>query len=205
MLKDKKGVLVVISGPSGAGKSTVIRRVVERRNDIFFSVSVTTRPPRPGEEDGKDYLFISKERFLQMAAAGELLEYAQYVDNFYGTPMEPVDNALAAGYNVLLDIEVQGAAQVLSKRDDAVSVFLCPPSLFALETRLRGRGTDSEERIVQRLLTARSEYKKAENYSYIVVNDDADVAADELNSIVTAARCRMENRIEYILEGVDVL
>ena len=205
MTKDRKGVLIVISGPSGAGKSTVIRRLLQKRSDIFFSVSVTTRAPRTVETDGKDYRFISKERFLRMAEAGELLEYAQYVDNFYGTPAGPLDQALKDGLNVLLDIEVQGAAQVLAKRADAISVFLCPPSLKALENRLRGRGTDSEEKILQRLLTARGEYKKAVNNSYIVVNDDADIAAGELDAIITAARCRTSNRIEFISEGADVL
>jgi len=203
MLKDKKGALIVVSGPSGAGKSTVIHKVMAMRSDTRFSVSVTTRPPRPGETDKRDYYFISREKFDKMVANGELLEHAEYVENFYGTPAVPVDQALDAGYNFILDIEVQGAAKVLRKRSDAISVFLCPPNLAEMEKRLRGRGTDSEEKILERLETARNEYKKAVNYFYVVVNDDADVAARELDAIITAARCRTENRIEYISEGAD--
>ena len=200
-----KGVLVVVSGPSGAGKSTVIHKVFEKRNDLYFSVSATTRPPREGEIDAVDYHFISPEAFREMIDNHRLLEFAQYVDNFYGTPCQPVEEALMVGKNVILDIEVQGAAQIMTNFPEAIGVFLCPPSLEELEKRLRYRGTDSEEKIMKRILTARDEYKKIKNYNYIVINEDADIAAEELNAIITAGRCRTNNRINKISKGVDIL
>ena len=200
-MRAERGVLIVLSGPSGAGKSTVIRQLMKRRSDIRFSVSATTRPPRPGERDGVDYYFITREAFDDLIAQDALLEHAEYVGNCYGTPAAPVERDLAAGYNVLLDIEVQGAAQVMAKRPDTVSVFFCPPSLAELERRLRGRGTDSEEKIVDRLKTARQEYKLMDRYAYIVVNDDADTAAAELDAIITAQLCRSKNRIQFIADA----
>lgn len=197
-MKGEKGILIVLSGPSGSGKSTVINALLKRRNDIRFSVSATTRPPRPGERDGKDYYFISRDEFSRMVDGGAFLEHAEYVGNCYGTPAAPVDADLNAGYNVLLDIEVQGAAQVLAARPDAISVFFCPPSLAELERRLRGRGTDPEEKIKSRLATARREYEQAKNYTYIVVNDDADKAAAELDAIITAGLCRSGMRLKFI-------
>lgn len=195
------GLLVIISGPSGAGKSTVISRLMELRNDIRFSVSATTRAPRPGEEDGKAYYFKTREEFSAMIENGEFLEYAEYVGNCYGTPSAPVDENISCGYTVLLDIEVQGAVQIMNKRSDAVSIFLCPPSLEVLEKRLRGRGTDLEEKIQGRLETARREYAQVSRYAYIVINDDADVAAKELDAIITAEKCRAYKRLKYVIEG----
>ncbi len=204
-MKRERGILIVLSGPSGAGKSTVISALLKCRDDIRFSVSATTRQPRPGEVDGKDYFFRSRDEFMRMIGQGAFLEHAEYVGNHYGTPAAPVEEDLNAGFNVLLDIEVQGAAQVMKKRPDAVSVFLCPPSLTELERRLRGRGTDPEEKIKCRLETAREEYKMAGNYTYIVVNDDAQTAAAELDAIITAGLCRSELRLGTILEGVKPL
>ncbi len=191
---EKRGLLVVLSGPSGTGKSTVITALLRRRNDIRFSVSATTRAPRPGEEDGREYYFKSREQFLQMIAEDAFLEHAEYVDNFYGTPAAPVEENMRAGYHVLLDIEVQGAAQVMAKRPDAVSVFLRPPSLEVLEKRLRGRGTDDEARIASRLAAAQREMAQAKHYTYTVVNDDAEKAARELDAILTAELCRSDRR-----------
>ena len=201
MKANDKGVLVIVSGPSGAGKSTIISRVKERRDDIRFSVSATTREPRPGEIDGVDYFFKTQEEFWEMIKADAFLEHAEYVSNYYGTPAAPVDENIAAGYTVILDIEVQGAAQVMEKRPDAVSIFLCPPSLEELERRLRGRGTDSEETIRDRLMAAHREYAQAHKYDYIIINDDADTAVRELDAIITAERCRSK----YILEGENSL
>lgn len=200
-MRTERGLLVVLSGPSGAGKSTVIAGLMRRRNDIRFSVSATTRAPRPGEQDGVDYFFRTHEQFARMIEADAFLEHAEYVGNHYGTPIAPVEESLNAGYHVLLDIEVQGAEQVLKKRPNAVSVFLCPPSLAELERRLRGRGTDSEEKIQGRMATARREYGRAKDYAYIVVNDDADTAAAELDAIITAELCRSEKRLQTIIEG----
>lgn len=203
-----KGLLLVISGPSGAGKSTVINNVRESRDDIFFSVSATTRAPRPGEIDGKDYHFISRETFSEMVDKDEFLEYAQYATNSYGTPEAPVDKALAEGKCAMLDIEVQGAAQVMARRKDCVSVFLAPPSMYELERRLRGRGTDPEERILERLAIARRECALAGNYDFIVINDNVRDASMELEAIIAAGFCRKENRIEEmqeILKGDNAL
>ena len=200
-MKGEKGILIVLSGPSGAGKSTVISALMGLRDDIRFSVSATTREPRPGEEDGRDYFFRTREEFDRMIAADACLEHAEYVGNCYGTPAGPVQERLEEGYNVLLDIEVQGAAQVMAKRPDAVSVFLCPPGMKELERRLRGRGTDTEEKIARRLAAARQECARAGEYAYIVVNDDAQTAARELDAIITAQLCRSEKRIHILSKG----
>ena len=193
-MNGKKGLLLVLSGPSGTGKSTVIAGLMGLRDDIRFSVSATTRAPRPGEQDGRDYYFKSREEFLDMIGRDAFLEHAEYVGNFYGTPAAPVAENMRAGFHVLLDIEVQGAAQVMAKRPDAVSVFLAPPSLEELEKRLRGRGTDDDERIARRLEAARRELAQADKYTYTVVNDDANEAARQLDAILTAELCRSDRR-----------
>ena len=195
---EKRGKLIVVSGPSGAGKSTVIQKLMERRSDLCFSVSATTRDPREGEVQGKDYFFVSHEAFDEMVERGELLEHATYVKNCYGTPRNYVEQRRAEGLHVLLDIEVQGAAQVRAKAADAVTVFVIPPSLEVLRQRLHDRGTDTELVIQERLERARAEYVEAAFYDYIVVNDDADAAAKELDAIITAACCRFEDRKEYL-------
>ncbi len=199
-MKDK-GVLLVFSGPSGAGKSTVIHELMKNRDDIVFSVSATTREPRPNEVDGKDYFFISREKFEEMIEQDAFLEHAEYVGNCYGTPAAPIDAAIETGKVVILDIEVQGAAQVMAKRPDCVSVFLCPPSMEELERRLRGRGTDSDEKIRKRLQTAADECRLAGNYQYILINDDYQCTARKLDAIITAYRCRSEFQTENILKG----
>lgn len=193
-----RGKLIVISGPSGAGKSTVVSKAVAKRGDICFSTSVTTRDPRPGEVHGREYFFIDRERFHQMAEDGELLEYAEYVSNCYGTPRAFVEEQLDKGMNVLLDIEVQGARQVHDKMPDAVFIFVTPPSMEELRHRLELRGTDTPEAIASRLERARHEYREADFYDYIIVNDDLDRAAHELDAIITAEDCRFEIRKHYL-------
>ena len=194
----EKGKLIVISGPSGAGKSTVLFKAIEGRKDICFSTSVTTRKARPGELDGREYFFIKQERFKEMIENDELLEYAVYVENYYGTPRAYVENKMDAGFNVVLDIEVQGARQVNVKMPEAVKIFIIPPSIDELASRLRGRGTDSEEAIQGRLARARQEYAEADFYDYIIVNDDVETAAAELNAIMLAEHCKSPNRIHYL-------
>ncbi|HIR85737.1 MAG TPA: guanylate kinase, partial [Candidatus Limivicinus faecipullorum] len=157
----EKGKLFVISGPSGAGKSTVVFKAMEGREDVCFSTSVTTRKPRPGEMDGREYFFVDLDRFREMVENDELLEHAEYVANSYGTPKAYVEEKLEAGMNVILDIEVQGARQVNEKKPDAVKIFIIPPSLEELERRLKGRGTDTPRAIEARLIRARQEYKEA--------------------------------------------
>ncbi len=193
-----KGKLIVISGPSGAGKSTVLFKAIEGRKDICFSTSVTTRKPRPGELDGREYFFINHASFEEMIEKDRLLEYAVYVDNYYGTPREYVENKMEAGFNVVLDIEVQGARQVNEKMPEAVKIFIIPPSMEELAQRLRGRGTDTEEAIQGRLNRARQEYAEADFYDYIIINDDVERAALELSSIIIAEQCRSDGRIDYL-------
>ena len=197
MMKEK-GKLIVISGPSGAGKSTVVFKAIEGREDFCFSTSVTTRKPRPGEVDGREYFFVDPDRFKEMVANDELLEHAEYVANSYGTPRAYVEEKLAAGMNVLLDIEVQGARQIHEKKPDAVMIFIIPPSLEELEKRLRGRGTDTDRAIEARLIRARQEYQEADFYDYLIINDDAGKAAEELSAIILAEHCRFHDRLEYL-------
>lgn len=195
-----KGRLIVISGPSGAGKSTVVFKAIEGRNDMCFSTSVTTRKPRPGEVDGREYFFVDLDRFREMVENDELLEHAEYVANSYGTPRKYVEEKLESGLNVILDIEVQGARQIKEKMPDAVFIFIIPPSMEELKKRLTGRGTDTERAIEARLIRARQEYAEADFYNYIIVNDDAERASKELSAIITAERCRAENRNHFLKE-----
>ena len=194
----EKGKLFVISGPSGAGKSTVVFKAMEARDDVCFSTSVTTRKPRPGEVDGKEYFFVDLDRFKEMVENDELLEHAEYVANSYGTPRAYVEEKLSEGMNVILDIEVQGARQVNQKKPEAVKIFIIPPSLEELERRLIGRGTDTPRAIEARLIRARQEYKEADFYDYIIINDDAERAAKELAAIMVAEHCRAADRRDYL-------
>lgn len=198
-----KGKLLILSGPSGAGKSTVVSRLMELRKDVCFSVSATTRSPRPGEADGVNYFFVTRERFTEMIRENALLEHAEYVGNYYGTPRDYVEQKINMGINVILDIEVQGARQVLEKMPDAIPVFLVPPSLAELEHRLRARGTESEEVIRSRLARAKEEYQ-ADFYQYIVVNDNVETAAKELDAIIIAAHCAYNTR-KTMLKEVELL
>lgn len=197
---NEKGKLIVISGPSGSGKSTVVNRAIQGREDMCFSTSVTTRSPRPGEVDGKDYFFIDPQRFQEMVERDELLEHAQYVAHSYGTPRAFVEQKLNEGLNVILDIEVQGARQVREKMQDAVLIFIIPPSLEELRRRLVNRGTDAADVIEARLQRAAEELKEADLYDYLIINDDLDTAAREFTSILTAEHCRVPHRIHLLKE-----
>ena len=166
-----KGKCFIISGPSGVGKSTVLHALMEKRKNVYFSVSATTRDPRPGEEDGVHYHFLDVDTFRQWIANDEFLEYAEFVGNFYGTPRRFVDEAMERGEDVILDIEVQGAIQVTSKRPDAVRIFIAPPSWAELERRLTDRGTDSPDKIQKRLLRAKVEFQTAHTYDSFVINN----------------------------------
>ena len=194
------GKLFVVSGPSGAGKSTVISAVMSGMNNLVFSVSATTREPRSGEEDGREYYFKTKVEFESLIEQGEFLEYAVYVDNYYGTPRAAVENMLRQGVNVILDIEVQGARKIRGNAPEAVMIFFAPPSFMELERRLRDRGKDSDEKIKLRLQTARAELEFAKKYDYIIINKDIQVAADELRSIIVAESCRAKSRLTALKE-----
>jgi len=192
---NRKGKTFIISGPSGVGKSTVLHALFEGRNDLYFSVSATTRAPREGERDGVDYHFIHADRFRSMIEEDAFLEYAEYVGNFYGTPKKFVDAAMAEGKDVILDIEIQGATQVHELRPDVVRIFIAPPSWEELERRLTARGTDSPEKVQKRLLRAKVELENACHYDYFVINDTVENAVQELRAIMLAEHCRPADRI----------
>ncbi len=197
-----RGLLIVLSGPSGCGKGTIVAKLLSERSDTVLSVSVTTRAPRPADVDGVHYFFRTKEQVEQMIRDGELLEYAQYNGNYYGTPRAAVEEHLAAGRNVILEIEVQGAEKVMSRIGDHVSMFIVPPSMEELERRLRGRGTETEENVQNRLRAACEELTHAGSYQYLVLNDEVEAAVQRINDIIEAEKMRYD-RSKYVLEDLN--
>ncbi len=185
-----KGLLIVVSGPAGSGKGTVNAHLL-RGEDFAFSVSATTRAPRPGEVDGKNYHFITRDEFLSRIQSGDMLEYTEYCGNYYGTPKKEAEAVLASGKNLLLEIEVEGAENIKKKYPDAVLILLLPPSHAVQESRLRSRGTETEEKICERLARAREEIYHAPSYDYVVYNHDGRDrdAAEQIRAIVTAEKC----------------
>ena len=201
MKLNERGLLIVMSGPSGVGKGTVRKALFDMKNhNLTYSVSMTTRKMREGEVDGKDYYFVSKEEFLKRIDEGKFLEYAQFVGNYYGTPLDKVNEQLDEGKEVFLEIEVEGAMQVKKKVPDCVLIFIVPPSKEALYSRLKNRGTESEEVIQQRIEKANREFKVAKNYDYIVVNDEVNNAADRVLAIIRAEHARTSRSIDKYLE-----
>ena len=190
----ERGKTFIISGPSGVGKSTILHKLFERRHNLYFSVSATTRGPREGEVDGKHYHFTSAEDFKRMIGEDAFLEHAEFVGNYYGTPKRYVYEAMERGEDVILDIELQGAIQVHEKMPEAIRVFILPPSLEELERRLVSRGTETAEKIQGRLTRAKVEFESAHTYDYIVINDDVEHAVSELDAIMTAEHCRAADR-----------
>ena len=194
----ERGLLIVFSGPSGVGKGTVRQEIFSTPDHKFeYSVSMTTRAQRPGEVDGIDYFFRTREEFEELIRQGQMLEYAEYVGNYYGTPLTYVNETLDKGIDVFLEIEVQGALQVKKKVPDAVFIFLTPPDLNELEERLVGRGTDSEEVIAQRIERAREEIALMREYDYAIVNDEVPLAAERVKRVIEAEHFRVERVIGH--------
>ncbi len=191
----RRGVMFVLSSPSGAGKTTMTRRLLAQDPAIAMSVSVTTRQPRPGERDGEDYYFITKDRFAELEADGQLLEHARVFDNYYGTPRGPVEEALSQGKDIVFDIDWQGAQQLAeASADDLVKIFILPPNMRELEQRLRTRAQDSDEVIAKRMSKSEAEISHWAEYDYVLVNENIDRAMGELLSIVTAERMRRKRQ-----------
>lgn len=196
-----KGQVFIISGPSGSGKDTILSQIFKKRPEIVFSISSITRPMRDGETEGEKYNFISKERFEQMISQNELLEYNRYIDNYYGTPEKPVREATESGKDIIIEVDVNGAAQIRKKIPQSVSIFIMPPSFGELERRLSYRGTEPREVIEKRLRSALNEIRRAAEYDYIVVNRDVSCAADDIISVINSRRLTVENQ-KHIIDEV---
>ena len=196
-----KGKLYILSGPSGVGKNTILNRVLEQRSNTRYSVSATSREIRPGEIDGKSYYFVSRERFEEMIRQDELLEYAEYVGNYYGTPLAPIREAMENGIDVVMDVEVVGARKIKARMPEAVLVFVTVSSTETIRQRLIRRGDVSEEAMQKRLRQAAWECEQAaELYDYVIVNDDLDTAVGEFISVMTAEKCKLTERIRLLKE-----
>lgn len=193
-----KGILVVVSGFSGAGKGTVMKRLLEKYDNYALSVSVTTRSPRPGEEDGREYFFRTKEEFEALIKDDALIEYAQYVENYYGTPRSYVEEQLEAGKDVILEIEIQGARKIKEKIPEALLVFVAPPSMEILKDRLTGRGTETPQVIADRLKRASQEAEGVEEYDYILINDQLEECVDKLHEIICSEHSRMDRNLDFV-------
>ena len=205
-MKDHRGLIVAVSGPSGVGKGTVLARVEEIMEkscpgSVGHSISVTTRAPRGQEKDGVEYYFRTKEEFEQMIKDGRIVEYDKYVDNYYGTPSEPLVEMMDKGQDILFDITIEGSLALDRKfGDDAVTIFILPPSMEVLESRLRGRGTETDEKIRLRMEQARNEIKRAGEFEYIIINDDVERAAGDILAIITAEKLRASKNINTAKE-----
>ena len=194
----RKGKTFIICGPSGVGKGTVVARLMASDPTLYFSVSATTRTPRPGEIDGKHYHFLTQEQFDQWVSEDMFLEHAEFVGNRYGTPRQYIDKAMDQGRDVILDIEIQGAEQVHQKRPEAVRIFIAPPSWDELERRLIGRGTEDMDKVRSRLQRGKDEFLVAKDFDYFVINDTVDRAVEEISAIMCAEHCKPDERIAMI-------
>ncbi|MBQ1511612.1 MAG: guanylate kinase [Selenomonadaceae bacterium] len=198
----KQGLLIVVSGASGTGKGTVCNALMESLPELAYSISATTRSPRKGEQDGVNYYFLAREEFEKMIEEGGFLEWAEVYGNYYGTPLKKIQERLAEGQDILLEIDTQGALKVMEKCPEGVFIFLLPPSLEELERRIRGRGTETEESIARRLGAAKEEIGVGRKYKYVVVNDRVEKAVEQIQAILVAEHCRVEQntKIFEVLE-----
>lgn len=197
------GLLYVITGPSGCGKGTVLKSLLEKHPELKVSVSATTRSPRPGEQDGVHYYYLTTEQFEKKIARSEMLEYVNYVGNYYGTPKEPVEVSMAKGQDVLLEIEVIGGKNIKKMMPDAVLIFITPPSLNELRARLEGRGTESQEVIEQRLSVAKNELEEYSNYDYVVINDTVDGCVKQIEAVITASKYSVQNANKFMKKVIE--
>jgi guanylate kinase len=195
---NRKGIIIVVSGFSGAGKGTLMKELTKKYDNYALSVSATTRDPRPGEVNGREYFFVSNEEFEKLIEENGLIEHAGYVDHYYGTPRKFVEDKLSQGIDVILEIEIQGALQIKEQYPDAVLLFVMPPSAAELEKRLRGRGTETEEVILQRLRRAKEESVGIEKYDYLVINDDLEKCTERLHNIIEAAHGTPQRNLDFI-------
>lgn len=200
-----KGLLVVISGFSGSGKGTLMRELLKRYSNYCLSVSATTRPPREGEKNGRDYFFVSREEFEQKIREDRLIEYAPYVGNYYGTPKDYVLSQMGMGKDVILEIEIQGALKIKQKFPDAVLIFVTPPDAETIRSRLKKRGTETDEQICARLSRAAEESRWMDGYDYLVVNDDLDVAVEQLHSLIDSQHRRTKMNMDFVKRIQDDL
>lgn len=204
MIKTKKqGLLIVLSGPSGSGKNTVCDIVKQNNKNIWESISMTSRKPRKNEIDGQSYYFVSEAEFENKIKNNKMLEYAKFAGNYYGTPKEEVQKHLDEGYDVILVIEIQGALQIKKKLDEALFVFLLPPSMEELQKRLKLRNTESEEKVMERFRAAYNEINELTKYNYVIINDDKSDAASKLEAIIKAERCRVDRIEEVFLDNPE--
>ncbi|HIE44526.1 MAG TPA: guanylate kinase [Candidatus Omnitrophica bacterium] len=202
-IKQKKGLLIVLSSPSGAGKTTVARKLIEKDSNLILSISYTTRPPRGEERNGIDYFFVDEETFLQMKSADKFMEWAMVFGEYYGTSRDFVEEHLFSGRDILLRIDVQGGRQIKADCQDSVLIFLLPPSMEELERRLKRRKTETEEKIRNRLKVASWEVEQGENYDYLVVNDKLDKACNEILCIIRAERAKIDRRKELLRSWIS--
>ncbi len=200
----EQGILFILSGPSGVGKGTVRKQLFNQDPNLKYSISMTTREPRIGEKDGIDYFYRSREHFKDLIKKDAFIEHAQYVNNYYGTPKEYVENMLSLGHDVFLEIEVQGALQVKQNYEKGIFIFLLPPSLEDLKTRILRRGTESEQLVLDRLSEARKEIEMMEEYDYVVVNDNVHHAVDKIKSIIQSEHCKRERVAKQYKQLLEV-
>lgn len=204
-MSKSKGILIVISGPSGAGKGTICKALLEKRDDLYISVSATTRSPRKGEVDGVNYHFFTKDQFKEGIKNGDFLEYAEVYGNYYGTPKSGVQELLDSGKNVILEIDIQGALKVKETMEDGVFIFILPPSMEELKSRIIGRGSETEESLMTRFKSAYQEINYVSKYNYAVINDTVDAAVNKIEGILLAETCRVDRIKEHILDSKEGL
>ena len=204
-MTNNKGLLIVVSGPSGAGKGTICKALLEKHNDLFISVSATTRQPRAGEVDGVNYHFITREDFIKRVEQKDFLEYAEVYGNYYGTPKSKVEEMLDSGKNVILEIDIQGALKVKENFKEGVFIFILPPSMEELKQRIIKRGSETPESLMRRFKSAYQEINYISKYNYAVVNDVVDVAVSKIEGIITAEKCRVDRIKDTILDSKEGL